>query len=113
MTDISDTLAERGGRYGAFIDHATIAQGLQCVLHAAPNWWKLDTDMRQALCVICDKMARILNGDPYYEDSWHDISGYATLVERRIVSLKEKEEPVDNWEECHSKIQWSKDESSV
>jgi hypothetical protein len=89
MTDVSTTLSERGGRYGAFINHATIAQGLQKVLFAAPNWSKLDPDMRQALCVICDKMARILNGDPYYEDNWHDIQGYARLVEKRIMEMKQ------------------------
>lgn len=92
MTDVSATLAERGGRYGTFIDHAHIAQGLQEVLHSAPNWSKLDPDMRQALCVICDKMARILNGDPYYGDNWHDIQGYARLVENRILALAEAEE---------------------
>ena len=87
--DISATLAERGGRYGQFIDHATIAQGLQDVLRAAPNWEKLDVDMKQALTVIADKMARILNGDPYYDDNWHDIQGYSKLVEDRI--RKERE----------------------
>lgn len=25
-------------------------------------------------------MKRILNGDPDYHDSWHDIAGYAQLV---------------------------------
>lgn len=85
-SDISATLAERGGRYGQFIDHAKIAQGIQDVLREAPNWSKLDPDMRQALTVIADKMARILNGDPYYGDSWHDIQGYSKLVEDRIVN---------------------------
>lgn len=89
MTDISATLAERGGRYGQFINHATIAQGLQEVLHRAPNWHKLDSDMRQAMTVICDKFARILNGDPYYEDNWHDIQGYSKLVEDRILDMKQ------------------------
>jgi hypothetical protein len=88
MSDVSATLAERGGRYGAFIDHSVIAQGLQEVLFKAPNWSKLDPDMRQALCVIMDKTARILNGDPYYEDNWHDIQGYAKLVETRVLGLK-------------------------
>lgn len=86
MTDISKTLAERGGRYGQFIDHAKIAQGIQEALREAPNWTKLDPDMKQALTVIADKMARILNGDPYYEDNWHDIQGYASLVETRIIN---------------------------
>jgi len=86
--DISATLAQRGLRYGKFENHAKIAQGVQDTLRAAPNWSELDPDMRQALSVIADKMARILNGDPYYSDSWHDISGYATLVERRLVELE-------------------------
>lgn len=88
MPSISDTLAERGGRYGKFIDHSKISQGLQDAMRAAENWDKLDVDMRQALTTIADKMARILNGDPYYADSWHDISGYATLVERRLLELE-------------------------
>lgn len=84
---VEDTLAERGARYGQFINHAEIAQGLQAVLHKAPNWPTLDYDMRQALVVITDKIARILNGDPYYDDNWHDIQGYAKLVEDRIKEL--------------------------
>ena len=88
MPNVSDTLAERGGRYGKFIDHSKISQGLQDAMRAAENWDKLDVDMRQALTTIADKMARILNGDPYYADSWHDISGYATLVERRLLELE-------------------------
>lgn len=89
QVDISATLAERGGRYGQFIDHAKIAQGIQDVLRTAPNWDKLDVDMKQALSVIADKMARILNGDPYYEDNWHDIQGYSKLVEDRINKERE------------------------
>lgn len=89
-TDVSKTLAERGARYGQFIDHATIAQGLQEVLHEAPNWYRLQPDVRQMMIVITDKLARILNGDPDYTDNYHDIAGYSMLVERRL--LKEQEE---------------------
>jgi len=87
-SDISLTLEERGARYGKFIDHSKISQGLQDVMREAPNWDTLDVDMRQALTTIVDKIARILNGDPYYSDSWHDVSGYATLVERRLLELE-------------------------
>ena len=93
--NVSDTLHERGLRYGKFEDHAKIAQGLQVVLHEAPNWSKLDPDMRQALCVITDKMARILNGDPYYDDNWHDIQGYAKLVESRIKAIQQTAEDAE------------------
>jgi len=30
--------------------------------------------------MIANKMARILNGNYYLNDSWHDIGGYAALV---------------------------------
>ena len=56
---VEKTLEERGSRYGRFIDHAVIAQGIQDVMRAAPNWSALDPDMKQALSVIADKIARI------------------------------------------------------
>ena len=34
--------------------------------------------------MIQHKIARILNGDLRYADSWHDIAGYATLVDKRL-----------------------------
>jgi len=84
---INKVLAERGARYGKFADHARIAQGLQEVLHKMPNWPTMDFDMRQALVVITDKIARMGNGDPFYADNWVDIIGYATLVLDRINML--------------------------
>lgn len=81
---LENTLHERGSRYGDFKDHAVIAQDLQDVMRAAPGWARLDKTQRQALSVIADKIARILNGDPNYADNWHDIQGYARLVEERL-----------------------------
>jgi hypothetical protein len=34
------------------------------------------------------KVARILNGDPDYADSWRDIIGYARLVEKRLTGAQ-------------------------
>lgn len=81
---ITNTLEERGARYGQFIDHAAISQGIIQVLTRAPKWNRLAPDQRQALTTIADKIARILNGDPNYLDNWHDIQGYAKLVEDRL-----------------------------
>lgn len=81
---IENTLNERGARYGDFAHHAKIAQDLQDVTRAAEGWARLDAAQRQALTVICDKIARILSGDPTYADNWHDIQGYAKLVEDRL-----------------------------
>lgn len=85
MTDtIEQTLAERGKRYGSFMEHSQIAQALQECMRRPDGWGRLASDQRQALQVIADKIARILNGDPNYHDNWHDIQGYAKLVADRI-----------------------------
>lgn len=81
---IDKTLAERGERYGDFSDHAVIAQALQDDMRETDGWTRLDAVKRQALTVIADKIARILSGDPEYADNWHDIQGYAKLVEDRL-----------------------------
>lgn len=85
LSDIKNTLKERGERYGKFRDHAIIAQGLQDEMRIYPGWQRLAPDQKQALTVIADKIARMLNGDPNYLDNWHDIIGYAKLVEDRLL----------------------------
>ena len=80
MISIEETLKERGDRYGSFKSHADLAQHLKEVMWGSDGWLKLTNDKRQALEVIADKVARILNGDPEYHDNWHDIVGYAKLV---------------------------------
>lgn len=84
QANVARTLNERGARYGDFTDHARIAQGLQDAMRAEPGWGRMRPVHKQALTVIADKIARILNGDPNYADNWHDIQGYAKLVEDRI-----------------------------
>ena len=94
---IENTLAERGNRYGDFTDHARLCQDLKdvmttfAVVQNTPNsvavhfpWGELPATHKQALEVIADKIARILSGDPNYADNWHDIQGYAKLVEDRL-----------------------------
>lgn len=84
--DIDETLAERGARYGDFSDHAKLCQTLQDVMRARDGWKDLSDVQKQALQVIADKISRILTGDPNYHDNWHDIQGYAKLVEDRLPS---------------------------
>lgn len=86
---VEETLKERGERYGDFTDHAQIAQDLIDVMQGAESkgilpWPHLAPYQKQALTVIADKIARILSGDPDYADNWHDIQGYAKLVEDRL-----------------------------
>lgn len=82
--DIAATLAERGSRYGSFAEHARITQALKTAMADSPNWSKLAPDQKEALEMIQHKIGRILNGDPDYHDSWHDIVGYAKLVADRL-----------------------------
>ena len=83
---ISKVLNERGARYGDFSDHASVCQGLKDVLikHPSSMYNALTSDKKQALDVICDKIARILTGDPDYDDNWIDIQGYAKLAQERL-----------------------------
>ena len=82
MSDIKAILHERGERYGTFVGHATISQSLKQVMFSVGK--ELDNDQAGALEMIAHKIARILNGDPNYADSWLDIAGYATLVAERL-----------------------------
>lgn len=84
MTDIANTLAERGNRYGVFAEHANITQRLKMVMYDTPKFWELANDQIEALDMIAHKIGRILNGDPNYSDSWVDIAGYAKLVADRL-----------------------------
>lgn len=79
-------LSERGARYGKFTGHAAVAQRLKTFISAAlANRGKaLADDQQEALDMICHKIARIVNGDPDYADSWDDIAGYAKLVADRL-----------------------------
>ena len=81
---VDATLTERGNRYGKFKDHAELSQKLKEAMYCADGWECLSADMREALEMIQHKVARILNGDPTYADSWHDIAGYAKLVDDRL-----------------------------
>lgn len=92
MSDLANTLEERGQRYGRFTGHAKISQSIQNVMvgHDFGKWANMEADQREALFMIAHKIGRIINGDPDYADSWHDIAGYAKLVADRLESGTEK-----------------------
>jgi hypothetical protein len=85
--NIENTLEAREIRYGSFESLSNIAQTFKQAIKNTENYHKLDDDMKESLDMIAHKIARILNGDCYYIDSWHDISGYATLVETRLRNM--------------------------
>jgi hypothetical protein len=90
MSDVDAILDERGKRYGTFGGHAEIAQQLKATLriYEAKRGCDLSPDQRESLEMICHKIARIINGDPDYVDSWVDIAGYAQLIVDRLEGVE-------------------------
>lgn len=87
MTNQVDaTLKERGNRYGTFAGHSAITHQLfhTALSHAGAHNVELNHVQQEALHMICHKIGRIVNGDPNYDDSWHDIAGYAELVVKHL-----------------------------
>ena len=80
MSNIDTTLAERGTRYGVYTKHAQITQDLKTVMHGTAGWAGLSAHQKETLEMIAHKVGRILNCDPNYHATWHDIVGYAKLT---------------------------------
>lgn len=85
LTSVKETLEQRGAVYGKFETHAEYAEKINNVFEQSPNWSHMSPDSKEALRIIANKIGRILNGNPEYDDNWRDIAGYATLVLNRIV----------------------------
>ena len=90
MTNITQTLEERGNRYGKFTGHSEITIALKNVIHIEllKREKILPDDMTEALHMICHKIGRIINGNENYDDSWIDIAGYAQLVADRLRGIE-------------------------
>lgn len=86
---VQTTLNERGSQYGDLKVLMELSQELQDVMKSRKGWSLLVPHQREALQMIASKIARILNGDPNYADNWHDIQGYARLVEERLPKQEE------------------------
>mgnify|MGYP006198628403 CR=1 FL=1 len=93
---IENTLEERGSRYGEFANHAQISQEIQNAI--IKGWYSrgdgqeittMPPYMLESLSMIAHKIGRIVNGDPFYDDSWRDIAGYATLVVQELEKIKD------------------------
>lgn len=81
MKPIHETLNQRGSVHGPYWIQSGVAQNLKASMSSTPNWASLSPTQVEALNMIASKVSRILCGDPNHADHWHDIAGYATLVE--------------------------------
>lgn len=80
---IANTLKARESTHGDFQNNAACAQELKAIVknHVLCALTRVQAE---ALDNICQKIARIITGNPNHADNWHDIAGYATLAERDI-----------------------------
>lgn len=85
---IESTLAERGARYGQYPEHARITQNIKAAMVDSPKWRELLPHQKETLEMVAHKIGRILNGDPNYHDSWHDIVGYAKLSADEVLRVQ-------------------------
>lgn len=83
---VNETLTQRANTHGNFKDNATIAQALKGVVKLGKNYSVMSADKREAIDMICHKLARIVSGNPEYADHWHDVAGYATLVDNDLLA---------------------------
>lgn len=83
--DVQGTLEQRQSTHGNFSANAACSQALKaCVKeHVGVMLTRVQLE---ALDNICQKMARIITGNPNHADNWHDIAGYATLAERELLN---------------------------
>ena len=88
MKDVTETLDTRGNRYGEYRNVSTTAQQLKETLRDGVSWSIMEPYMQESLDLIANKLARIVNGDPFYDDSWHDVGGYAKLVEIELAKVE-------------------------
>lgn len=85
MIYVSKILAERGKTHGDFSNQAECAQDLKKAFYDwAINNKNLTPYMREAVEMILHKLARAATGDPFVQDHWDDIAGYAQLVSDRV-----------------------------
>ena len=83
MSTVDETLDERHKTYGKFSDQAKIFTKIvsQCPETNLPDSHRL------AILMIILKISRLLNGNSSHADTWHDIAGYAKLIEDELTGV--------------------------
>ena len=82
---VLETLKERNKTHGNFAEQSATAQTLKDTMRIEAGWHNLMPDQREALELSATKISRLLHGDPNHIDGWHDIAGFAMLVEQRLI----------------------------
>ena len=81
---IHDTLDQREKSYGSYPENCRLTQEMKDIVRAHPRWVTMSPDKKQSIEMILYKISRIITGDHGHKDSWHDIGGFALLIEQDL-----------------------------
>lgn len=79
---IEETLNQRNNVHGNYARSAGVKDKVLEEFSKTDNWKKLGAEGRQTVRMIVEKLGRIMYGDCFFPDHWHDIAGYAMLMEK-------------------------------
>ena len=79
---VEDTLKQRKNVHGDYRRAAGIKDKMLEEFSKTDNWKQLGAEGHETIRMIVEKLGRIMYGDCFFSDHWHDIAGYATLMER-------------------------------
>lgn len=85
LLSTEETLKQRGTRYGEYSKVSETSQDIKSIIYtsmvaAGKDESDIPDYMWESMDMIANKLSRIVNGDPMYDDNWRDIAGYAQLV---------------------------------
>lgn len=86
MNDLEKILEDRRKEYGDFEDVAAMTRGIMNTMDWHGGILNMPADQYEAMHMIAQKQARIVNGNADNVDSWKDIAGYAMLIANRLAS---------------------------
>jgi len=81
MSNVKKTLIDNDKTHGDYMTQCELTCNLKAVMYGSVNWTNLTPYQQESLEMIQLKISRILTGNWKHADSWHDIAGYAMLVE--------------------------------
>jgi len=89
---ITDTLDNREKTYGSYHENCKLTQDMKDIVRSHRDWKSMSPEAKQSVEMILYKIARIITGDHGHKDSWHDIGGFALLIEQDLPEPAKKKD---------------------
>lgn len=90
MSDLTETLENRSSTYGNYSDCVTMRLEIMHILkshHQRMNTTSMKEFDYSCIVDVVNKLIRV-SATPDHIDSWRDIAGYATLIQRHHEGVK-------------------------